>query len=432
MVTPLELTAQEGATLSAELGCGACHGGLPGSRRIRETAPRLEVGTLPPDFVFVYLEDPTPRRDDIGRSRMPDFRLDEAERVALTLFLAGEPGASGPFADARERHAALDARRGETVFGALGCASCHTGTGLPAWRPGPDLSREGARVRTTWLRDYLADPEPVRPAGVLPGSRSRMPDFRLSQAETDVLARYLSGLGAPAEVDWDDPGEPPSTVELRNTEGFVQERLSCLGCHRLGDEGGRVGPSLNGLGRRLRPGFVRAILADPSTAAPGSYMPAQPLAARDRDRVARYLLHREGEPEAPRRRSLARGSVTLPWPTDGDGGKQMGDVAGKGRRLYENRCAMCHGPEGRGDGWNAVHLPVQPTPHADAVRMSARPDDTLFDGIHAGGWVLEGSPRMPAFGETLDSEQIRALVAYIRELCDCRPPRWSRDGGGEG
>jgi mono/diheme cytochrome c family protein len=64
--------------------------------------------------------------------------------------------------------------------------------------------------------------------------------------------------------------------------------------------------------------------------------------------------------------------------------------------------------------------------------MSKRADDTLFDGIYAGAWVLDGSPRMPAFGQLLATEDIRALVAYIRTLCSCQGPAWSRDGGGGG
>jgi hypothetical protein len=57
--------------------------------------------------------------------------------------------------------------------------------------------------------------------------------------------------------------------------------------------------------------------------------------------------------------------------------------------------------------------------------MSLRPDDTLYDGIAAGGWVLDRSHRMPAFGEALAPETIRGLVDYIRVLCDCQGPRWA-------
>ena len=59
--------------------------------------------------------------------------------------------------------------------------------------------------------------------------------------------------------------------------------------------------------------------------------------------------------------------------------------------------------------------------------MSARPDDTLFDGSHAGGRILNKSHFMPAWGTTLSAAEIRELVTYIRTLCRCQGPEWSRD-----
>ena len=47
------------------------------------------------------------------------------------------------------------------------------------------------------------------------------------------------------------------------------------------------------------------------------------------------------------------------------------------------------------------------------------------DGISAGGFVLDRSNLMPAFGELLSPAQIRALVAHIRTLCACEGPPWS-------
>jgi mono/diheme cytochrome c family protein len=94
--------------------------------------------------------------------------------------------------------------------------------------------------------------------------------------------------------------------------------------------------------------------------------------------------------------------------------------------LYARACAACHGDRGGGDGVNAPNLPVRPTAHADSAYMSTRPDDTLFDGIYGGGYILNKSARMPAFGATLTREQIWGLVHYLRVLCRCQDPAWSR------
>ncbi len=61
--------------------------------------------------------------------------------------------------------------------------------------------------------------------------------------------------------------------------------------------------------------------------------------------------------------------------------------------------------------------------HADATTMSERSDDMLFDAIASGGYVLGRSNRMPGFGATLSSAEIRGLVRHIRELCRCEGSR---------
>ncbi len=57
--------------------------------------------------------------------------------------------------------------------------------------------------------------------------------------------------------------------------------------------------------------------------------------------------------------------------------------------------------------------------------MARRSDDTLYDAIAAGGYVLDRSARMPGFGNLLSNTQIRALVTHIRTLCTCTQPTWA-------
>jgi mono/diheme cytochrome c family protein len=97
-------------------------------------------------------------------------------------------------------------------------------------------------------------------------------------------------------------------------------------------------------------------------------------------------------------------------------------------QTYARFCAACHGTRGEGDGPNAIHLPVMPSRHADAAAMSLRPDDSLYDAIAGGGWIMGKSARMPPFGSTLAPDDIRGLVRHIRVLCQCEGPAWSRDG----
>ena len=413
---------EAGRALATELGCGGCHAGAPADRSgSGAERPGLRTGrrrALPGEFVFTYLADPVRRREDIGASRMPDFRLDEAERVALALLLGSAPEPSGTLAAARGRHPDADAGVGRRIFAALGCAGCHAGVDGTAPIEGPDLAREGVRARDGWLRDFIARPAAIRGDGHPTLGAARMPDFRLTREETTALSSWLDGLGT-RFATLDSASLTP--FEADRTHRMLEDRLACLGCHRIGGEGGSIGPSLDGLGERLDASFVLEMILDPARAAPGSPMPRQPMPPREAARLARYLLDAGGARRAPDRASLLDPNHRAR--------KTPGDTT-RGARLYARHCAACHGPEGRSNGWNAGSLPVQPAVHADSARMSARPDDTLFDGIWSGAWVLDGSPRMPAFGGMLGAEEVRDLVAYIRELCSCSAPGWSSDGRG--
>ncbi len=427
--------------LVRELGCGACHRDLPAPDTARRRAPSLgsDGRPLPRSFVFEYLRSPRPQRPDLGRTRMPDFHLSKAEAAALTLYLdttlppVTDGGDGEVVTELREGHPEADAGTGRRIFKALNCAGCHDGTGVQAWPAGPDLSREGERARRAWLAAWLARPFALRPFGYHPGTGSRMPDFRLSDTEADTLAVYLSRWGTSGdEVGAADGDLTP--YEAAKARRLLRRRLACLGCHRLGEEGGRMAPDLSTASDRRPDAYVRAMVERPDETVPGTVMPPTPVAAETRELIVRYLTadRTDGaEPPAdPRAGYLSLVDHPLrspdPWMREGEDGPRTAT------ELYRHRCAACHGTDGGGDGYNARHLPAPPTVHADADYMGNQTDARLFDGIHAGGRVLGRSARMPAFGRDLTRDEIWGLVGRLRELCDCRGPAWYRDNDESG
>lgn len=210
---------------------------------------------------------------------------------------------------------------------------------------------------------------------------------------------------------------PLSRFDREKAEWLLHERLPCLGCHRLDGNGGTIGPDLSGVANRRSAGFIAGMIADPQRSLPGSRMPRVPMPAEWARLVAAYLEQGRAARSAPQ-------DPGLPAEAARPGAEAEGGA------LYQRLCASCHGAAGRGDGPNAANLPARPTAHADSAAMSKRPDDTLFDGIYAGGYTLNKSNFMPAWGETLTPEQIWSLVRYIRALCRCTGPEWGRDGKG--
>lgn len=422
-----ELAQQEapprtGEALIRALGCAACHAGLPPPGT---TPPPLRVGdpSRDPAQTFVYLRDHDPASDAID-SRMPDFHLDQGEALALALFLSGADAERGRAAaelrTARRAAPRVTSDDGARIFRALGCASCHQSSETATTGPmGPPLGLEGARVRPEWLRAFLRKPSAIRPFGPALGG-GRMPNFALTAAEADSIAAFL--LRQTVAL----PAFQPATVSAfaaRKVESLLDRRLSCIGCHSLSGRGGRIGPDLARVRGRLQPAFVRQIIEDPGHVVPGTIMPRLPLPRASADLIASYLLqHTAGGPSSAAEPDRVGYLSLLEHHPPAQGTAQ--DGAG----LYGHFCAACHGTSGRGDGFNARYLDAPPARHADAAAMGRRPDDTLYDGIHAGGYILDRSPRMPAFGGTLADEEIRALVAYIRQLCACEQPSWASDG----
>jgi mono/diheme cytochrome c family protein len=194
----------------------------------------------------------------------------------------------------------------------------------------------------------------------------------------------------------------------------MRERWGCMGCHAWNGEGGRIGPDLARTGARLRPEEIDAIVADPDRVLASGIMPRPPLNARDRARIVALLTSAGGTDSPSPPLSLLTHATVAPPPS------------GETTSSYMKRCSSCHGISGNGDGWNAVYLRSTPTPHANADSMRVRTDDRLYDGIHAGGRILGGSGDMPAFGGSLEDAEVRALVAYLRTLCNCAGPSWSR------
>jgi mono/diheme cytochrome c family protein len=82
-----------------------------------------------------------------------------------------------------------------------------------------------------------------------------------------------------------------------------------------------------------------------------------------------------------------------------------------GRTIYERHCADCHGPEGRGDGKQAISLSPRPG-NLISAQTSAKSDQDLLTII------ANGRPRtaMTGWSERLSDEEQRAVLAYIRSL----------------
>ena len=76
------------------------------------------------------------------------------------------------------------------------------------------------------------------------------------------------------------------------------------------------------------------------------------------------------------------------------------------RELYQNTCAACHGPDGR--GVEASRLGLATPDFTDCSFATPEPDVDWLAVTHGGGPARGFDPRMPAFGAGL-SDRTRAI-----------------------
>jgi len=526
--------------LISRLGCTNCHASQAIASTLTENIPNLSYAGLRynPAYLLDFLQNPQNVRKHIGPARMPDFRLDEAEALALVLFLEAQDqrvsswptypsgldrlakeasnealvvedetclschsmnGKGGVFAvdlssvghrlqedwvrkylaapflfdvpettmlavffelspdrrrfieilpdaadkihrltrrlffwgrhergilerrlrDAKASHHHVTAETGKRIFRSQNCTACHFHHDVQPFEDGfaPDLTIEGFRVREEWLADFIKRPSTIRPSGCWPGWGNRMPDFRLSDNKTQTLTAYLMDQRAVPNESLDIYFPQDLTAfSMEKAKTLLEEKLSCLGCHRLGDVGGRIGPNLSSIRDRLNPLYMFNQIGRTRTVSPDAIMPQISLRPRTLELVFNFLFQQTIGRDSTSQVSLVENRPLFP------------EYASVREDDYRRYCALCHGRDGDGDGFNAEAIfPVKPTVHSDSATMSVRPDDTLFDGIYAGGYILNKHPFMPPWGLVLSRERIRGLVAYIRELCGCQGPEWSLD-----
>jgi len=104
----------------------------------------------------------------------------------------------------------------------------------------------------------------------------------------------------------------------------------------------------------------------------------------------------------------------------------------RGHRVFLQRCAACHGPQGRGDGQNAYNLQPPPPDFQESLARLSPADRRKV--VESGTAALGRSPLCPPWGRTLGPDDVDAVVAWLDVASRPSPagsepgprPRWRR------
>jgi mono/diheme cytochrome c family protein len=100
------------------------------------------------------------------------------------------------------------------------------------------------------------------------------------------------------------------------------------------------------------------------------------------------------------------------WMVLGLGGLLLAGNSARGAdeatvKLYQTKCASCHAADGSGNSVVGKALKVKDLRDPEVQKASDADLATL---------IAKGKDKMPTFEKTLKAEEIKGLVAYVREL----------------
>lgn len=247
--------------------------------------------------------------EDVAALKMPNFRLDDAERVAVTTFLLGSVETSPRLKDAgyfnlpEGRKKAI--QEGWWVVKKYNCQGCHSfepGEAPPLWgqpwfastskqewtsadgetfkngaemRP-PTLIGQGFRTDPQWLAEFLRNPalskEKTHRNGVRSYLNVRMPTFHLSNGEVQKLVAFFGALSDQPTTYIRPEAKPLNKDELAAARDYF---AACAKCHAKDEnfDPAATAPTFALTPKRLNPDWVARWIQDPQSFVPGTKMP---------------------------------------------------------------------------------------------------------------------------------------------------------------
>ncbi|MEA5112495.1 MAG: cytochrome c [Geobacteraceae bacterium] len=182
---------------------------------------------------------------------------------------------------------------GKKAFEKHNCNDCQTNLGFGGYYA-PDLTKVVQRIGEDGVRYRIKHPEHAFAA-----SMRKMPQQKISDADTENLLSFFNWVGEIDNGDW-----PPQDSRKRLTRGekrmvamagvtpgaAVFQEKGCMNCHSLHGRGGTFGPALDIIGRKLTMEQIEHYVKEPKSVNPDAMMPPQTdLSDRELEEVARFL-----------------------------------------------------------------------------------------------------------------------------------------------
>jgi len=104
-----------------------------------------------------------------------------------------------------------------------------------------------------------------------------------------LLFLFLFTQSMGLKISLADDNQWAGTPQEKFYNSAVRKKYMCETCHTVMDSGGKVGPSLNQVGRRRSPEWLRTWLMDPPAMKPGTVMPKLPMTEEEIEQATMLL-----------------------------------------------------------------------------------------------------------------------------------------------
>ncbi len=287
---------EKGRALFKKYNCSGCHT-LSGMTKAEEMGPELTfiggkklyeidfgksgIEQSLPSYLFSKIKTP---RLFSSVMKMPSYEFTDEEAEAITVALLGQRDERIP----EQFKVSPKARTTYTPQGEFGklvddlaCFGCHTMFGRGRLIA-TDLTLESSQAQRKWIESYFKVPYSLRPI-----LTERMPNLFLSDAEIKVMADYFEKVFIADSLEGKIAIEP---TKIANGRILYYEKYGCQACHQINLKGGYVGPALDKVGSRLKPGWVFHWLKNPQAFKPESIEPNNHLTDDEAEALTAFLM----------------------------------------------------------------------------------------------------------------------------------------------
>lgn len=180
---------------------------------------------------------------------------------------------------------------GRLLLSELNCTSCHvsatTAEGSLGRKQAPILDGVASRVRRSFLRKFLNDPQAVKPGSTMPKMFADLPEKERAE-NIEALVHFLSNTGT---LKQEQPNKKAAT-DGKNT----YHKVGCVACHGSRDSLGNVEKALptsvplGDLRGKYSVASLATFLQNPHAVRPSGRMPGLLLQPKEANEVANFLL----------------------------------------------------------------------------------------------------------------------------------------------